>query len=117
MLSRGYLLIDYALSERSLLSCDVDISQYLYIIQQSKWFSQSNLLINTQMRIVCIFSFCVPQDKQHRSQSEREKEGGGSDRGDTDTATDTDTAGDTRVLQTLDNGSGNGCVLCFVLFV
>lgn len=45
--------------------------------------------------------------------------GGGSDRGDTDTATltDTDTAGDTRVLQTLDNGSGNGCVLCFVLFV
>lgn len=116
MLSRGYLLIDYALSERSLLSCDVDISQYLYIIQQSKWFSQSNLLINTQMRIVCIFSFCVPQDKQHRSQSESER---GRDRGDTDTATltDTDTAGDTRVLQTLDNGSGNGCVLCFVLFV
>lgn len=75
MLIRGYLLIDYALSERSLLCCDVDISQYLYIIQQSKWFSQSNLLINTQMRIVCIFSFCVPQDKQHRSQREREREG------------------------------------------
>jgi len=30
---------------------------YVYIIQQSKWFSQSNLLINMQMRIVCIFSF------------------------------------------------------------
>lgn len=115
MLSRGYLLIDYALSERSLLSCDVDISQYLYIIQQSKWFSQSNLLINTQMRIVCIFSFCVPQDKQHRSQSQKEREREReSQRG---TLTDTDTAGDTRVLQTLDNGSGNGCVLCFVLFV